>query len=262
MNRSGRPFDDEFQSYFHRTLNERLASIYARIEMELVMDPQIAQNAELYRNGISTTSSIGTPDQRQSPASVQTEDFIREQTTFYRKVDADNGSILGVFEERTTTITRQTNDSDSEIDALSEAEHFSAEPIVEYPDEDKQGGNGTLSPILIDDKSNDGILKNTAGVTDVNGDGSIEDEANRTIKATKLKRSKKVPTKIRSAKKSPIIHRCDQCNYATSRIGHFYRHKLTHTDQKPYQCHRCFKNFNRSDNMKSHMKLFCKKKSS
>ncbi|KAE8577781.1 hypothetical protein XENTR_v10023045 [Xenopus tropicalis] len=57
-----------------------------------------------------------------------------------------------------------------------------------------------------------------------------------------------------SAKKVRKNHACEMCGKAFRDVYHLNRHKLSHSDEKPYSCHVCQQRFKRKDRMTYHVR--------
>ncbi|XP_017695463.1 PREDICTED: myc-associated zinc finger protein-like, partial [Lepidothrix coronata] len=49
-------------------------------------------------------------------------------------------------------------------------------------------------------------------------------------------------------------HACDTCGKAFRDVYHLKRHRLSHTDERPFQCPVCQQRFKRKDRMASHVR--------
>ncbi|NXR23821.1 MAZ protein, partial [Cinclus mexicanus] len=47
---------------------------------------------------------------------------------------------------------------------------------------------------------------------------------------------------------------CDTCGKAFRDVYHLKRHRLSHTDERPFQCPVCQQRFKRKDRMASHVR--------
>ncbi|KAG1661715.1 Zinc finger protein 62 [Nymphon striatum] len=56
------------------------------------------------------------------------------------------------------------------------------------------------------------------------------------------------------------VHKCDICQKIFNRSGCLTRHKLTHTNEKPFECHVCHKCFSRSDSLAIHQLIHTNEK--
>ncbi|KAM8961345.1 myc-associated zinc finger protein isoform 1-T1 [Pelodytes ibericus] len=57
-----------------------------------------------------------------------------------------------------------------------------------------------------------------------------------------------------TAKKVRKNHACEMCGKAFRDVYHLNRHKLSHSDEKPYSCHVCQQRFKRKDRMTYHVR--------
>ncbi|XP_053551184.1 myc-associated zinc finger protein isoform X2 [Bombina bombina] len=57
-----------------------------------------------------------------------------------------------------------------------------------------------------------------------------------------------------SPKKVRKNHACEMCGKAFRDVYHLNRHKLSHSDEKPYSCHVCQQRFKRKDRMTYHVR--------
>ncbi|KAG8543474.1 hypothetical protein GDO81_024575 [Engystomops pustulosus] len=57
-----------------------------------------------------------------------------------------------------------------------------------------------------------------------------------------------------TAKKIRKNHACEMCGKAFRDVYHLNRHKLSHSDEKPYSCHVCQQRFKRKDRMTYHVR--------
>lgn len=53
---------------------------------------------------------------------------------------------------------------------------------------------------------------------------------------------------------TPTLYSCDHCGKEFSRNYDFKRHQLSHTDEKPYPCSKCAKNFKEKSSLYKHVK--------
>ena len=53
---------------------------------------------------------------------------------------------------------------------------------------------------------------------------------------------------------TPTLYSCDHCGKEFSRNYDFKRHQLSHTDEKPYPCSKCSKNFKEKSSLYKHVK--------
>ncbi|XP_073504882.1 myc-associated zinc finger protein isoform X4 [Phyllobates terribilis] len=63
-----------------------------------------------------------------------------------------------------------------------------------------------------------------------------------------------VPGPSPTAKKVRKNHACEMCGKAFRDVYHLNRHKLSHSDEKPYSCHVCQQRFKRKDRMTYHVR--------
>ncbi|CAI9564114.1 unnamed protein product [Staurois parvus] len=63
-----------------------------------------------------------------------------------------------------------------------------------------------------------------------------------------------VPGPAPTAKKVRKNHACEMCGKAFRDVYHLNRHKLSHSDEKPYSCHVCQQRFKRKDRMTYHVR--------
>ena len=56
---------------------------------------------------------------------------------------------------------------------------------------------------------------------------------------------------MHSAEKS---NKCNQCDYASSQVGHLRTHLKTHSGENPNKCKRCDYESSRADNLRPHLK--------
>uniref|UniRef100_A0A8C5QLP6 Myc-associated zinc finger protein n=1 Tax=Leptobrachium leishanense TaxID=445787 RepID=A0A8C5QLP6_9ANUR len=63
-----------------------------------------------------------------------------------------------------------------------------------------------------------------------------------------------LPGPAPTAKKVRKNHACEMCGKAFRDVYHLNRHKLSHSDEKPYSCHVCQQRFKRKDRMTYHVR--------
>lgn len=63
-----------------------------------------------------------------------------------------------------------------------------------------------------------------------------------------------VVTTTASGKRIRKNHACEMCGKAFRDVYHLNRHKLSHSDEKPYQCPVCQQRFKRKDRMSYHVR--------
>ncbi|XP_029462844.1 myc-associated zinc finger protein isoform X2 [Rhinatrema bivittatum] len=61
-------------------------------------------------------------------------------------------------------------------------------------------------------------------------------------------------TTTASGKRIRKNHACEMCGKAFRDVYHLNRHKLSHSDEKPYECHVCQQRFKRKDRMSYHVR--------
>merc|ERR1712129_500150 len=102
----------------------------------------------------------------------------------------------------------------------------------------------------IDDGSAD---LNHAQNVNINDTDDVEIESNvlRDEEYLPAKQKKKGDSKSEQQKS----YKCDKCYKCFTQRGHLFRHKILHTGLKQFKCDECGRQFNRSDNMKNHLKV-------
>lgn len=51
-------------------------------------------------------------------------------------------------------------------------------------------------------------------------------------------------------------HQCNDCNYATNKLGNFERHHVVHTGEKPFKCKFCARKFTQKSYLTIHTRHF------
>ncbi|KAG8199620.1 hypothetical protein JTE90_009455 [Oedothorax gibbosus] len=49
------------------------------------------------------------------------------------------------------------------------------------------------------------------------------------------------------------LHSCSYCSYSTYYKGNWRKHLRTHTQEKPFKCEMCGRDFSRKDHLQRHM---------
>lgn len=56
-----------------------------------------------------------------------------------------------------------------------------------------------------------------------------------------------------SSQRAPRKYSCEFCNYSSNDASNYRRHKMVHTQERPFKCPICSKGFNYKANLKEHI---------
>lgn len=86
-------------------------------------------------------------------------------------------------------------------------------------------------------------------------DASLQEECNPVIDTGHVEtiNLKIVESPVEDKQQTTDAFECDQCSKTFARVAHLKRHKLTHSDERPFVCDICEKRFRRADHLREYI---------